>query len=67
MKKGSEWYQYLSDKEKMKFKSNCEDVKFTELIEEKFPSFRNFMATSFSWVNTSQGWSYWDDISHRQL
>jgi hypothetical protein len=67
MKKGSEWYQYLSDKEKMKFKSNCFDTKFSGLMEDKYESFRSFIGSCFGWVTSPEGWEYWDDISKRKL
>lgn len=66
MKKGIEWYKLLSDKEKMKFKNNCGNG-FNGVIKDSFSSFRSFICCAFPWVGTSEGWSYWNDISKRQV
>jgi hypothetical protein len=67
MKKGKEWYVFLNDKEKMKFKANCSDITFNELMEDKYESFRIFISSFFGWVNSLEGWGYWNGISLRQV
>jgi hypothetical protein len=66
MIKGIKWYVLLTDKEKMKFKANCEEIKFNELMEDKYESFRRFIGSCFGWVTSPEGWEYWDDISLRE-
>ena len=67
MKNGIEWYQYLSDAEKIKFKSNCVSNFNSLMNQQKFLSFESFIGAGFGWMNSPEGWEYWDGISKRKL
>ena len=64
MKKGSEWFKLLSEKEQEEFKENCDDF---EYIMEKECGFYDFLLSSFIWIETPQGHKYWNEISKREL
>jgi hypothetical protein len=64
MKKGSEWFKLLSEKEQQEFKENCR--RFTFTMNEK-SEFEVFIMSAFVWSNTTQGWDYWNEISERQV
>ena len=62
MKKGSEWFKLLSEKEQQEFKENCDD--FNEAIKNEC-SFLTFIAGYFTWEDSPQGWDYWNKISEK--
>ena len=64
MKKGSEWFKLLSEKEQQEFKDNCKDF---ECIMDLKSSFWRFVSRAFHWRKSPQGHSYWYKISKRQL
>lgn len=64
MKKGSEWFKLLSEKEQQEFKENCIDF---ELIMKTICDFSMFIEMAFAWNTTPQGANYWCEISERQL
>lgn len=65
MRKGSEWYKLLGDKEKMKFKHNCGN-EFDEAMSDS-NTFISFIARYFDWTNSREGHLYWREIANRQL
>jgi hypothetical protein len=65
MKKGIEWFAYLSEKEQKEFRENCKD--FYEYIQIKYFSFDSFISLSFDWIDTPQGTNYWREISKRKV
>jgi hypothetical protein len=65
MKKGIEWFAYLSEQEQKEFRENCKD--FHEYIQEEYFSFRAFISLSFDWIDTPQGNDYWMEISNREV
>jgi hypothetical protein len=72
MKKGSEWFELLSEKEQQQFKDNYINEENEEdfnlyLKEDTFASFSDFIFGSFHFVNTKQGHKYWFNISKRKL
>jgi hypothetical protein len=64
MKKGSEWFKLLSEKEQQEFKKNCKRLEYIMGLE---CSFWRFIARAFDWEESPQGGEYWSDISERQL
>jgi hypothetical protein len=64
MKKGSEWFKLLSEKEQQEFKENCGD--FKKAMSYRSSWFR-FIARAFEWMTSPQGHYYWQEISERQL
>jgi hypothetical protein len=65
MKKGIEWFAYLSEQEQKEFRENCKD--FHEYIKIEYFSFRAFISLSFDWIDTPQGNDYWMEISNREV
>jgi hypothetical protein len=64
MKKGSEWFKLLREKEQQEFKENCR--RFTHTMEKE-SDFTSFICSAFEWLKTPQGWDYWNEISERYL
>ena len=62
MKKGSEWFKLLSEKEQQEFKDNCRNF---EKSMETESGFENFICLAFEWSKTPQGWDYWNEISNK--
>jgi hypothetical protein len=65
MKKVSEWFELLSEKEQQQFKENCEY--FEIIMSDKYISFELFLMCSFTWSCTNEGYKYWEKISKRKL
>lgn len=65
MKKGSYWFAFLSEKEQNDFMENCKF--FSQAMQLKEKSFKQFMLSSFSWKKTKQGFIYWSIISNRNV
>jgi hypothetical protein len=63
MKKGSEWFKLLSEKEQQEFKENCID--FEDTMNYPYKSFKWFIMEAFIWSDTPQGLDYWNEISKR--
>jgi hypothetical protein len=64
MKKGSEWFKLLSEKEQQEFKENC--VEFDKVMATNYWGFNMFMwFCGFFWNETPQGLEYWNKIAKR--
>lgn len=65
MKKGIEWFAYLSEQEQKEFRENCKD--FHEYINDEYFSFDCFISLAFNWIDVTQGYEYWHDISNKKV
>ena len=65
MKKGIEWFAYLSEKEQKEFRENYEN--FHEYMDSKIESFEDFIDFAFFWDSTPQEAKYWLRISKRKV
>ena len=78
MKKGKEFFDMLSEKEKREFDFNFEhnsmvfnkedsfQVNKYEHLDANFKSFRDFIYGSFTFLGTKQGMDYWMEIANRK-
>jgi hypothetical protein len=64
MKKGKKWFKLLSDVEQEQFKVNCGE-EFDEIMEDRYTNFRNFLGGCFTWVDSLEGYDYWQEIYYR--
>jgi hypothetical protein len=69
MKKGSYWFSFLSEKEQKEFRENVknEDDDFHELMDDEFRSFEFFLKASFLFINSKEGYEYWNLICKREV
>ena len=65
MKKGIEWFAYLSEQEQKEFRENCENFHGYMMIS--WDCFYNFLLNSFDFIDTPQGDNYWGLISKRDV
>ena len=64
MKKGSEWFKLLSEKEQQEFKENCS---IFEYLISNTSTLWDFIESAFIWDETPQGGCYWQEIASRRL
>lgn len=73
MEKGQYFFEQLSDKEKIQFKSNFNKFRTNRLIcfdnhlKKSFESFWVFIMESFTWRKTPQNHKYWSNIANRKV
>jgi hypothetical protein len=65
MKKGSEWFKLLSEKEQIKYESQCNY--FKDVIDSDYKTFEDFIDFPLTWECTNEGFKYWEKISKRKL
>lgn len=65
MKKGIEWFAYLSEQEQKEFRDNCKY--FHEYIQIEHRLFEYFITLAFWFDETPQGNDYWMAISRRKV
>ena len=65
MKKGIEWFAFLSEQEQREFRINCDN--FHDYMDSEIESFEYFIDFAFDWIDTPQGTSSWRQISKRKV
>jgi hypothetical protein len=69
MKKGIEWFAYLSEKEQKEFRENVkkQDDNFHDFINDEYRLFEYFITLAFWFDETPQGHDYWMKICKRDV
>jgi hypothetical protein len=73
MNTGQHFFDQLSDKEKIQFKSNFDKYRLNRMLffdrhlKIKHESFYVFVIRSFTWRKTPQNHKYWSKIASRKV
>ena len=69
MKKGIEWFAYLSEQEQKEFRENVKNAEnnFHELMNDEYRLFEYFITLAFWYDETPQGHDYWMEICKRDV
>ncbi len=66
IRKGNEWFELLTPKEKKEFTENVKTQRGNSLgwiMQQQYGSFLSFLRSSFVWQYTEQGIDYWHDVA----